>query len=132
MSSEIFKTHGNDTIDRYPLHYRGRLTKLLCISKEIFEKLKAALDEFGIKPKPPSSKPKTPFRQKPLKKEPLVDSRDDNHKPERDKCISSFEPSNILYTRSSSFWRLRNLEAWFKEQESYEDLRYIESYKIKI
>ncbi|MFA5362652.1 MAG: hypothetical protein WC335_05325, partial [Candidatus Omnitrophota bacterium] len=33
---------GNDTIDRYPLSYEEKLTKILCIRREIFEKLKAA------------------------------------------------------------------------------------------
>ncbi len=35
-------------------------------------------------------------------------------------------------TRNSSFWRWRNVNAWFKELESYEDPRYIKAYKIKI
>jgi len=90
------------------------------------------LDEFDIKPKPASSEPKTPFRKKLSKKEPLRDSRNNDLKSDRDKCISSFEPSNIFNTRNSSFWRLRNLKAWFKEQASYEDLRYIKSYSTKI
>ena len=123
---------GNDTIDRYPLPYEGKLTKLLCISKEVFKKLKAALDEFGIKPKPVSSKPKTSFQQKVSKKEPLVGPRNNDLKPNRDKCIGSFEPSNIFNIQNSSLWRLRNLKAWFKEQESYEDLRYLECYQTKI
>src|SRR3989338_4183778 len=124
-------SYGNDTIDHYPLPYEGRLTNLLCISKEVFKNLKAALDEFGIKPKPASSKPKAPFRQKPSIKEPLTAPGNDDLKTDRDKCIGSFEPSNILYTRHSSFWRLRNLNAWFKEQESYEDSRYLKAYKIE-
>ena len=106
--------------------------KLLCISKELFEKLKAALDEFKIKSKPKPPKLKTPFRQKLPKKEPLESSKNDNLKPDRNRCIGSFEPSNILNTRNSYFWRLRNLKAWFKEQESYEDMRYLKSYSIKI
>src|SRR3989338_1398957 len=123
-------SYGNDTIDHYPLPYEGRLTNLLCISKEVFKNLKAALDEFGIRPKPASSKPKTSFHQKVSKKESLVGSRNNNHKPEKDKCIGSFEPSNIFETRNSSLWRLRNLKAWFKEQESYEDSRYLNAYQI--
>ncbi len=132
MSSCIFNKTGNDTIDRYPLPYEGKLTKLLCISKEIFEKLKAALDEFGIKPKLASPKFKTPFQKKFSKKELLTNFKNDEYKVDDDKRIGSFEPSNILNTRDSSFWRLRNLKAWFKEQASYEDLKYIKSYSIKI
>ena len=126
------KKEGNDTIDRYPLPYEGKLTKLLCISKEVFEKLKAALGEFGLKPKLASPKPKTSFRQKLSRKELLGGSKNDDLKPGRDKYTGSFEPSNILNTRNSSFWRLRNLEAWFKEQESYEDPRYLKAYSIEI
>ena len=105
---------------------------MLCISKEVFEKLKAALAEFGLKPNSASVKAKTSFRQKLPKKEPLGDSRSDDLKLGRDKCIGSFEPSNILDTRNSAFWRLRNLNAWFKEQESYEDPKYLKAYAIKI
>ena len=124
--------HGNDTIDRYPLPYEGKLTKLLCISKAIFEKLKAALVEFGVKPKPASLKPKAPFQQKPPRKEPLGGHRNDDFKTAKDKSIGSFKPSNIFNIQNSRLWRLRNLNAWFKEQESYEDPRYLKTYAIKI
>ena len=124
--------HGNGTIDRYPPLHEGKLRKILCIRKELFEKLKAALGEFGVGPKTASAKPKPPSRQKPPKTEPLGGSRNDVLKTAKDKCISSFEPSNILYTHSSDFWRLRNLDAWFKEQDSYEDLRYLRLPSIKI
>ena len=122
---------GNDTIDRYPPTYRRKLKKLLCISKEVFNKLKAALNEFGFRPKPASPKPKTPFRQKLSRKEPLRGAKNDDLRSDRDNCTSPFEPSNILDARNSLFWRLRNLKAWFKEQESYEDSRYIKTYKIE-
>ena len=131
-SREKLGVVGNDTIDRYPLPYEGKLTKLLCISKEVFKNLNAALDEFGLKPKPAPSKSKTSFRQKLPKKEPLRSSRSDDLKPDRNKCAGCFEPSNIFNIQSSRLWRLRNLSAWFKEQESYEDLRYLEYYAIKI
>jgi len=42
MSTFSRNLSGNDTIDRYPLPYEGRLTKIICITKEVFEKLKAA------------------------------------------------------------------------------------------
>ena len=132
MSRKIFNKNGNDTIDRYPLPYKRKLEKLLCITKEVFEKLKAALAKFDLGQKTASPKPKTPFRQKPLRKEPLEYLKSDDLKLDRDKCIGSFEPSNIFNIQSSSLWRSRNLEAWFKEQESYEDLRYLECYQIKI
>jgi hypothetical protein len=126
-STRINKINGNDTIHRYPLPCEGKLTKLLCISKEAFEKLKAALDKSGLGPKPASLEPKTPFRKKLLRKKPLEGYRDRDLKPD-DKYTGSYEPSNILYTQSSSLWRTRNLGAWFKEQDSYEDFRYIKSY----
>jgi len=90
------------------------------------------LVEFGLGLKPAHLKPKTPFQQKILKKEPLENHRNGDFKTAKDKYIGSFEPSNILYTRASSFWRLRNLTAWFKEQESYEDQRYLEAYSVEI
>ena len=88
--------------------------------------------EFGIRPKPAPPKPKTPFPQKLPKEEPLRGPRNDDLKSDRDKYIGPFEPSNIFNTRNSSLWRLRNLKAWFEEQESYEDSRYLKAYKIEI
>jgi hypothetical protein len=123
---------GNDTIDRYPLPYEGRLVKILCITKEVFENLKAAWAEFALKPKRASAKTKPSFRQKPLKKEPQAGSRNDNHKPQKEKATSCFEPSDIFNIQYSSLWKIRNLKAWFKEQESYEDARYLKMYQIKI
>ncbi len=124
--------NGNDTIHRYPLPYEGKLIKLLCISKEVFEKLKAALAEFGLRQKSASSKPKTPFPQKLSRKEPLETPKNNDLKLKKDKCIGFFEPSNIFNTRNSDSWRLRNLNMWFKEQESYEDARYLKAYSIEI
>lgn len=132
MSRGWFYRIGNDTIDRYPLSHEGRLTKILCITKEVFKNLKAALAEFEFKLKSAQLKPKTSFRQKASKKELLRGTRNDDHKSDGDKCIGSFEPSNIFNTRFSHLWRLRRLTAWFKEQEAYEDLRYIKAYSIEI
>jgi hypothetical protein len=123
---------GNDTIHRYPLSYEGRLTKILCITKEAFKNLKAVSAEFEFKPRSAQLKPKTSFQQKRSKKEPLAGPRNGDLKTDEDKYTGSFEPSNIFCTRESSFWRLRNFKTWFKEQGSYEDLRYIKSYSIKI
>ena len=90
------------------------------------------MDEFGLGPKPASPKLKTSFRQRLPKKEPLESPKDDDIKTDRDKCLGSFEPSNIFNIQNSHLWRLRNLKAWFKEQESYEDLRYLRYYSIEI
>jgi len=90
------------------------------------------LAEFGFKPKTALLKPKTLFKQKPLEKLALTGSRSNDLKPDEDKCISYFEPTNILYTRISSFWRLRNFKSWFKEQASYEDPRYLEYYPLNL
>ena len=119
---------GNDTIDPYPLFYEGNLTKLLCISKEAFEKIKTALNEFGLSKKFVLPKPKISLKKTSFKKEHennIVEVIDD-------KRIDYFELSNIFNTRNSHFWRLRNLKEWFKEQESYEDLRYIKTSQITI
>ncbi len=99
---------------------------------EIFERLKATLDEFGFGQKFAHPKLKKPLAQKLGKKEPQRTPKNNDLKSNRDKCIGSFEPSNIFNTRNSFFWRLRNLKSWFREQESYEDLRYIESYSTEI
>ena len=116
---------------RYPLPCEGKLIKVLCIGREIFKKLKAALNEFDLGSKPASPKPKTPLRQKVSKKEPLESPRNGNLKPNNN-YTGSYEPSNILNTRFSSFWRAQNLKAWFKEQESYEDSRYLKFYSVEI
>ncbi|MCK4308075.1 hypothetical protein KAW50_07630 [candidate division WOR-3 bacterium] len=132
MTQKKLPYSGNGTIDRYPLPRKGKLRKIVCISKEVFKKLKVSLDGFTARPKPAPPKPKTPFRKKPPKKEALLNPRSNDLEPSKDKCTSSFEPSNIMNTRNSSFWRLRNLNDWFKELESYEDPRYIKGYKVKI
>ena len=131
MSSLNLKFNGNDTIDPYPLPCGGKLIKVLCISREIFKKLKTALNEFDLGSKPVSPKPKTPLRQKISKKEPLESPRNNDLKPDNN-YTSSYEPSNILNTRFSSFWRAQNLKTWFKEQESYEDPRYLKFFSVKI
>ena len=124
--------NGNDTIHRYPLPYEGKLTRLLCVSKGVFEKLKAAWAEFGLKPKTARFRPKTSFREKRSKKAPLAGSKNNDHKPNRDKCTGSFEPLDIFTNKSSDFWRQQNLKTWFKEQESYEDSRYLEYYPVNL
>ena len=124
--------NGNDTIDPYPLQYGEKLTKILCIDKKLFEKLKTTLDEFGFRRKPASPKPIVSSWQKVSKKEPLGGSRSNDFKPDKYKPIRSFEPSNIYNTYNSFYWRLRNLKAWFKEQESYEDLKYRNPYLTNI
>ena len=66
------------------------------MSKEVFEKLKAALDEFGLRSKIASPKPKAPLRQKLSKEEPLGCPTNGDLRTNRDKCAGSFEPSNII------------------------------------
>jgi hypothetical protein len=106
--------------------------KILCISKEVFEKLRAALNEFGLRQKSAPPKPKIPFHQKLPESKPLRAPRRGDRNSRKDECTGSFEPSSIFNVRNSSLWRLRNLNTWFKEQASYEDLRYIKSHLIKI
>jgi hypothetical protein len=121
-----YSPYGNDTIDRYPLSYERRLTKILCITKEVFKNLKAASAEFRFRPKKASFKPKPSLRQKPLEKERLAAPRNNDRRTVGDKCTGSFEPLDLFTNKSSSFWREQNLKDWFKEQESYEDARYLE------
>jgi hypothetical protein len=99
---------------------------------EIFKRLKAALAEFGFGQKFTHPKRKQPLQQKLGKKEPQRTPKNNDLNSDKDKCTGFFEPSNIFNTRNSFFWRLRSLKEWFKELESYEDLRYIKSYSKEI
>jgi len=51
------------------------------------------LADFGLKPKKAYFRPKTSSREKRPKEALLTGSKNNNHKPDRDKCIGSFEPS---------------------------------------
>jgi hypothetical protein len=90
------------------------------------------LAEFRFRPKKASFKPKPSLRQKPLEKERLVAPRNNDRRTVGDKCTGSFEPLDLFTNKSSSFWREQNLKAWFKEQESYEDQRYVKAYLVDL
>ena len=110
MSRESFINDGNDTIDRYPLSYRGRLTKLLCISKLVFEKLTLAAREFFVKPVCQKRLPAPVQENKPSFKQPeacLADNGNTGH--------SEYAPSQIWNTRNSRLWQWRRLSEWWRE-----------------
>jgi len=105
---------------------------LLCISKEVFKELGAALREFGIRPsrkitscEKSTSLPKfDEYRQNkknPAKERTLRDPTVKDLASRRDRCTPAYEPTNIIHTRDSSLWRWQRMRAWFKEQELYED-----------
>jgi len=85
-----------------------------------------------LKPKKTHFKPKPLFKQNLPRKKPIAATRGDDLKPNRHKCMDSFRPSDIFTNKSSDFWRQQNLKAWFKEQGSYEDSRYIKAYAVDL
>ena len=101
---------GNDTIDRYPLPYRGKLTKLLCISKERFEKLALVTQEFLTKKHVFKNTPTRAQRTKSLPKA-LAPSLRDNEKAR----YSVYAPTSIWQTRYSELWQWQRVSEWHRE-----------------
>ncbi len=101
---------GNDTIDRYPPAYKEQLTKLLCISKERFEKLVLATQGFFAKKQLFKNIPKRVQKTKPLLKavkQPLRGVKES-------KC-STYTPTSIWQTRYSEFWQWQRVSEWHRE-----------------
>jgi hypothetical protein len=97
---------GNDTIHRYPLSCEGKLTKLLCISKEVFEKLTLTAREFFIKERIPKS---APARIKPCKMPVLATRRKGKAR------YQEYTPTPIWYTRCSEYWQWQRVSEWWRE-----------------
>ena len=101
---------GNDTIDRYPLPYEGKLTKLLCISKERFEKLALVTQEFFAKKHVLKNIPAQAQKTKSLLKAPelflcgIEKAR-----------YSAYTPTSIWQTRYSEFWQWQRVSEWYRE-----------------
>jgi len=101
---------GNDTIDRYPPTYEGRLTKLLCISKEVFEKLCLSAQEFYARQATVNNAPAWVQKTELLPKAPalpLHSSKRANY-PE-------YAPTPIWQTRYSDFWQWQRVSEWHRE-----------------
>ena len=110
MSSSILQILGNDTIDRYPLPYGGKLTKILCISKELFEKLASEAREFLVKENAPKNIPVQAQRIKPLCKAPAQSLRN------IEKTVyPEYSPTRIWQTRYSEFWQWQRVSEWHRE-----------------
>jgi len=116
LSTIFLNIFGNDTIDRYPLPYKGRLIKLLCISKAVFKELVLTAREFFVEPVY-TEYLDTPAQEKePLPKRPqllLSNNREDGY--------LEYTPSRIWSTRDSKFWRWRRVNEWWREynQDEY-------------
>jgi hypothetical protein len=110
LSIIFYKTVGNDTIDRYPLPCRGRLTKLLCISKEIFERLRLTTREFYARQAIIKSTPARVQRTKALPKVSVLPS----HDAKKTTC-PEYTPTKIWATRDSALWQWRRAYEWWRE-----------------
>ena len=101
---------GNDTIDRYPLPYRGKLTKLLCIGKEIFEKLRLTTRGFYVRQAVFKNTPAQLHKTKALPKTPALPSSDT-----KKAIYPEYAPTKIWPTRHSEFWRWQRVSEWHRE-----------------
>ena len=110
MSSRKSKFHGNDTIDRYPLPYRGKLTKLLCISKESFEKLRLTTRGFYARQAALKNTPAQLHKTKALPKTPVLPSSD-----AKKAICPEYAPTKIWPTRHSEFWQWQRVSEWHRE-----------------
>ena len=119
MSRYYNAKFGNDTIDRYPLFYERKLTKLLCISKELFEKLALATQEFFVKENILKNIPAQDQKAKSLRKAPIP-SLPDSEKTR----YSIYTPTPIWQTRYSEFWQWQRVSEWYREygQDDYRQI----------
>ena len=101
---------GNDTIHHYPLPYKGKLTKLLCISKENFEKLCLSAHGFYAKQTAVNNAPVRVQRTGLLCKAPALPlcSIERISYPE-------YAPTKIWQTRYSEFWQWQRVSEWHRE-----------------
>jgi hypothetical protein len=101
---------GNDTIDPYPLSCQGKLTKLLCISKERFEKLCLAARELLVNDKLIRSIPAQTQKVKLLCETPVLTL----HSSQKTKH-SAYIPTPIWQTHYSEFWQWQRVSEWHRE-----------------
>ena len=105
-----FFTFGNDTIHRYPLPYKGKLTKLLCISKENFEKLCLSAQEFYAQLAAVNNAPARVQRTELLCKAPALPLRHIKRT-----NYPEYAPTKIWQTRYSEFWQWQRVSEWHRE-----------------
>jgi len=105
-----FSGYGNDTIHRYPLPYEGKLTKLLCLSKERFEKLSLTAQEFSTKEKIFKNTPAQTQKIKPLCKASKLTLRGSE-----ETKYSAYIPTPIWQTRYSELWQWQRVSEWYRK-----------------
>ena len=93
-----------------PLPYEGRLTKLLCISRAIFEKLTLAARKLFIEPACPECLPAPAQENDPSSKEPVSYTTGN-----RNTGYLEYTPSRIWPTRNSKFWQWRRVSDWWRQ-----------------
>ena len=101
---------GNDTIHHYPPTYEGKLTKLLCISKELFEKLRLTAQKFSVKENIFKNTPAQAQKIKSLPKAPAPFLRDSE-----EARYSVYAPTSIWQTRYSELWQWQRVSEWHHE-----------------
>ena len=102
--------NGNDTIDRYPLLYEGKLRKILCISKTVFEKLLLTAREFFVEPVYTECLA-TPVQED----EPLPETARLLPYGNSKAGYLGYTPSRIWSTRDSKLWQWRRFNEWWRE-----------------
>jgi len=110
LSIQLSICNGNDTIDRYPPAYEGKLTKLLCISKERFKKLTLATQEIFTK--------KHVFKNIPAqvhKTKSLLKTLEPSLRGIKKSRYSAYTPTTIWQTRYSEFWQWQRVSEWHRE-----------------
>ena len=107
---DIIVQLGNDTIHRYPLPYRGKLTKLLCISKETFEKLRLTTREFYTQQAVAKNIPARVQRTELLRKASALPLRCNE-----EARYSAYTPTKIWQTRYSELWQWQRVNDWYRE-----------------
>ena len=103
------KNCGNDTIDPYP-PFEGKLVRLLCISKERFERLTLETREFRIKK---AASKNTPVRVQRIKQ---LCKAAEPYSPKIQKAVHlEYAPTKIWQTRHSEFWQWQRVSEWHRE-----------------
>lgn len=83
---------------------------MLCISKELFEKLALAAQEFFTKKHVLKNTPARAQRTKPLRKAPAPSLRDNE-----EARYSAYIPTPIWQTRYSELWQWQRVSEWYRE-----------------
>jgi hypothetical protein len=105
LSSNSKYSHGNDTIDRYPLPC-GDLQKILCVSEPTFKTILKDFEAFKIYCGP---KPRLANKEQIVKSQAPQAPRSEKPK------SSHYEPTNTIHLQYTSIRRWRRVDEWFKQ-----------------